>query len=367
MVKLVSSYINYTIAQYITEPINKLKDWLKPYESSIPISNIYFYEYYYKKTNSTEHLKNLPILSKLIEMYNKILIPDYKDKVYSPYVKSHYKKINIENMDNFLNIFNYVKDNTFLKKYIKNNISKSPLLSITQNTIDLLSSNDNIKVLKFLEKHPYLINWEILMKNPHPYAYKMFYPRCIIKDNFRNLLHNTNEKVGEIIKLCKISNNVSYKIFENSSLWAYEIISKTLAPNLSILEYDCLCDNPSEWAIKILTENQSKINWRLLSRNYMAKDLITNNLDKISWRVFCWSVGKYEKQWMIDILYKYPKNIDWITLNLFDKKFIIDLMEKYKKYINFDTITIRSSFFEKDISSNKYYKLFDKLLHKTMI
>jgi hypothetical protein len=61
MVKILSSYINFAIGQYIVEPKRTLKNWVKPYVQTEQLKDVgYIYynnintpDYYYLSSNNT--------------------------------------------------------------------------------------------------------------------------------------------------------------------------------------------------------------------------------------------------------------------------------------------------------------------------
>ncbi len=77
-----------------------------------------------------------------------------------------------------------------------------------------------------------------------------------------------------------------------------------------------LSANPAPYAIKLLKENQDKINWKWLSfnPNDEAIELLNSNLNrnnKINWAF----LSANPNPEAIKLLKKYPKNIDWWNLS----------------------------------------------------
>jgi len=142
---------------------------------------------------------------------------------------------------------------------------------------DGISLNPNPLVIKYLRENPKLINWTFLSSNP-------------------NAIGLLNENKNKINWKNLSMNNCAYKLLmENKDKidWINicyndnpKIISDIIANNLNkCISWVVLSKNSTDEAVKLLMNNQDKINFEFLSLNSNDKvfELIINNLDKIDY------------------------------------------------------------------------------------
>jgi len=224
MVKLLTPNINYTIAQYIIEPIKTLKKWIKPF---VKIDELNNYEYVYCR---------------------------FPDKI---------------------NWFNLPKNNTLITKVILGNKIDEHLFTLSVNSSrwaykkqkehankiiwSWLSLNTNKWAYKTLRKRPHIIDWSYLSLNSSNWAYKML-KNNLNKINWLYLSENPNNLIQNIFKIVSEKIDWSY-LSANSSKWAYNLLKK----NLDKINFAKLSENPSKWAYKLLKNNQNKIDWNSFS------------------------------------------------------------------------------------------------------
>ena len=253
--KLMTSYINYTIGQYIIEPIKrKLKKWIRPYlKIKININDLIHEN---PKFSLCYHKSSLELIFK-----------KYPDKIYWGVLSKAKSK------------WSY--------RLLKNNINK--------------------------------IHWDVLCKSPTKYA------REIIKENM---------------------NKTCYYLLENPSKWAYKLtLTKSYNVKTVVKYWYYMSANSSNRAIKLLQDNQDKIDWVELCMNSNKKiiDILNKNINKMD---YFWILYLNQSAW----IYNFWKN----NMNIIKNKSLnAGNIINHRFYVNDDT--------------RKYYKLFDIILHKKLM
>ena len=249
MVKILSSYINFAIGQYIVEPKKTLKNWVKPYVQTDQLKDPGYIYYNNIDTPDDCYLSsNNSITAKVILKKDPSKIE--WDNISENTSKWAYKLLKPDKIN-----WRYLSGNPskWAYKLLKNNLDKisSYWLSINPSewafrllkpeNIDwaALSVNKSKWALKLLESNPDKINWKNISMNPS--AYKLL----------EQLLAKP-------------------KVLEGSLF---------LEPNKVDLYY--LSENPSKWAYKILKDMPSEIYWIGLSKNpYILKSIKNNKCYK---------------------------------------------------------------------------------------
>jgi hypothetical protein len=96
----------------------------------------------------------------------------------------------------------------------------------------------------------------------------------------------------------------------------------------SKLDWKYLSENPN--AIELLTKNQDKIDWKLLSLNPDAIELLKQNPDKINWKRLSRNPNA------IELLTENPDKIDWSNLSANPNA--IELLEENLEKVDFDIL-----------------------------
>jgi len=219
MVKLVSSYINFTIANYIMEPIKTLKKWVKPYVKEIGfLSN---FEYIYCRNSDK-------IANSVISKSNTLIT-----------------KIILQNVPHKINWYKLSQNSShWAYRLLKNNPNK-----IFYNS---LSRNPSNWAYKLLKKNGTEIHYDDISRNPSLWAKKIFMNRPD-KTEFYSLSQNPSKWAYKLL-----NNNVNlYGLSQNIGDWACELLKK----NPEKIYWWYLSLNPSKWAYKFLKNNPCMINW----------------------------------------------------------------------------------------------------------
>jgi hypothetical protein len=187
-----------------------------------------------------------------------------------------------------------------------------------------LSSNTNDRAIELLEENIHEIEWQWLSENPNPKAIKLL---KLHEDEIHwdYLSLNPNPKVIELLRK---------QIDKEKKTPRHELVK--IADNKKI-DWKWLSGNPN--AIELLKENQEKINWELLSGNPNAIELLKEKIikenemskeyletlrsfNKINWDMLSGNPNA------IELLKDNPKKINWEKLcenpSIFEKEFIDD-------------------------------------------
>jgi len=187
--------------------------------------------------------------------------------------------------------------------YLSTNPNAIDLLKENQDKInwDLLHSNSNaIEILDYNEDK---INWCMLSSNINAihlikkriiYEYNLTFEEyiklknkvnwsAICKYPYINIVHILKERIQYEKNLSKNNyNKLEYnEIINWRNISANPNAIELLKENQDKIHWDILSSNPN--AIEILKNNQKYINWLRLSKNPNAIELLKNNKDKIYW------------------------------------------------------------------------------------
>jgi hypothetical protein len=230
---MLSSYINFTIGQYIIEPKKTLKKWTRPNVNMEVLSNL---EYAYVRNKIDKN-----ILSKTNTIMAKFILKNNPDKLNWRFL--------------------LLNSSTWANKLFKMNI------------IDWLwlSDNPNKRASKILKTRRDKINWYWLSRNPSNWAIK------ILKNNPKETSYswisgNPNKWAYKLLKNKKEHINWN-ALSRNPSQWVGKLIRK----NPDKINWDLISLNSSKWAYKMLKKNKDKINWTTFSSNpYLFRIIKTN-------------------------------------------------------------------------------------------
>lgn len=280
--KILTSYINYTIGQYIIEPKYKFVKWLKNT----------------KKYN--ENSKKYEIVDLAINMIiSKRNLSDKLNKIRNNYHEDLFFD-NLYFMVNRLIDIKKIWTNTVIKNFFSYYKTEENIEDAIQNAIQKNFSLRHINALGM----KYVVE-------------------CICL--------NKDKKVAPIIK--EHFEEISWRILSrNSADWAVDI----LLNNLNKVDYSDLSINSNDRIVDYLLKNQSLIDvvCILLNTNIKVRDYILKNIDNINWKIF----SKNRSKWALDIL---KKNINQPNINVyqlynnpFSKKVNKNFSNKY--YLDFD-------------------------------
>jgi hypothetical protein len=197
-----------------------------------------------------------------------------------------------------------------------------------------ISENPSNIALKILDENQDKINWITLSNNTNPNIFnliKKYY-------NFYNIeyFNNSYKKKPNIINwiiLLKFASSLIidyYKENENVILSQYTLFKKRSQIFYQNNIYTSLSSNPNAihlLANEVLEQNQDKIDWKELSSNPNAIELLKNNQDKINFR----ELYKNTNRDILKLFIKYDKNeinLEYFLTNVSALPFIKKYYEK---------------------------------------
>jgi hypothetical protein len=274
-----------------------------------------------------------------------------------------------------------------LQKYMCNDIAKNILKyaneyiiiqwlhSVLQYNVDALfelMKNKNIKNL--IDEHKrseYDIDKLI--------NYNKQYLNNLFKTYYHDICTIKNKKRRNYIEFTTFMNKIYIDSLSKNinavNCFKILIFSKTKSLRLKKCTYDWkyLSCNPNEAAIKLLKQNQNKINWFYLSRNPNAISLLETNQDKIDWpqlsrnpnAISLLETNQDKINWPQlsrnpNAIFLLEKNIDKIDWNcLSENPNAISLLEKNSDKINWIYLSRNNSIFHlfKQINETNINKL----------
>ena len=203
----------------------------------------------------------------------------------------------------------------------------------------------NPRAIDSLKANPKLIDWGLLCANTNPEAIELL-----------------KEKIEEEKKLSKKelenldqSKKIDWKLLsENPN--AIELLKE----NIKKINWNSLSKNPN--AIELIKANLSKINWDLLSGNPNAIELLEAKPTKINWFMLSKNPNAIELlkenfneiKWdklssnpnALELLKQYYDNIDWDYLSSNTDKEAIELLKRNIDKINWENLSINPSAIE---------------------
>jgi len=218
----------------------------------------------------------------------------------------------VEKYKTIFNIKYKLKDWIPPKKIVWEILSKNPnaieLLKKNPKKIDWGGLSKNPNAIELLKKNPKKIDWGGLSENPNPEAIELLKANL---DNidwiaWKSLSINPNPNLIELLKKTNL-NELDWRIL-SSNPYAIELLKE----NQDKIDWHYLSANPN--AIELLKANQNKIDWKWLSTNpsQYAIELLKENQDKINWK---W-LSKNPHPSAIKLLKANPDEIDWLYLSL---------------------------------------------------
>ena len=185
---------------------------------------------------------------------------------------------------------------------------------------EILSKNPN--AIELLKKNPKKIDWGGLSENPNPEAIELLKANL---DNidwiaWKSLSINPNPNLIELLKKTNL-NELDWRIL-SSNPYAIELLKE----NQDKIDWHYLSANPN--AIELLKANQNKIDWCGLSTNPYAIELLKENQDKIDWHYLSANPNA------IELLKANQNKIDWKWLSTNPSQYAIELLKENQDKIN---------------------------------
>lgn len=205
--------------------------------------------------------------------------------------------------------------------------------------------------------------WRNLSLNPAGWAGELLY-KNINKIDYFNICQNRSFWACKLLQICP-EKLFYYSLSCNSADWAIELLSKNCDLidmkmlhlnssewahkfikfcNFENYEYYILCENPSEWAGKIVKEHVAFMyeqfennyipieiaDWRNLSGNpsNWAGEIMREHFEEIVWFI----LSSNPSEWAREILLQYPDKIDWFWLHANKSKWAFELLEKKQNF-----------------------------------
>ena len=221
------------------------------------------------------------------------------------------KLINIQQnvFFDFRNKYNEI-DYEHVVRYINDNIYKINWTAI--------SAIEDEYIINYLIQNPQHIDWITFSYNNNLNAVSFMLKETNIKNiNWTWFSMNTN---NDAIKFLSVNlkyinwHTICYNINSN----ALEIIISKLKSssfNKDLLAWDILSLNPAAIDIFLTKKYSNKINWKYISANPNAFDILRNNQDKIDWKMIC----KNHNPYILNLLKIIPTSVirdelDWKNL-----------------------------------------------------
>jgi hypothetical protein len=246
------------------------------------------------------------------------------------------KNLNAANLSNSPYSIELLKEHPNLINWyiLSSNANAIEILTQNQDKIDWIALSGNINAIQLLNENKDKIYWNILSMNEN--AYKL------LKDN------------QDKIDWCNICIN------QNSLIIKDIIVPNITNPNIC---WSSLSQNDNDEAIKILFDNQDKIDWYYLSynNNDMIIPLLQKYPDNINWMNLCSNSNSNIIKSLISNDINNPK-IVWSVLiqNRCDEaiKLIINNQDKIDKYYLYNHTYIRNiNYYNYDDDYEDYFEL----------
>ena len=202
-----------------------------------------------------------------------------------------------------------------------------------------LSANEN--AIEILEKYKSHINWSALSLNKNAVHLLEI---NLDKINWNNLMQNegaTNLLKDYIEQNEEIENQEDFlrNLSKNKSKFAMEFIDMIIVENYGIDVIDAftkinISKNESVHAVNLMKKYPKLIDWKSISSNKGAMDIIKPNLQKIDISEFC----ENENEFFMFIIEKYKNyDMDWVYSVDWEKlsgnKYAMDLLITHMNYI----------------------------------
>ena len=169
----------------------------------------------------------------------------------------------------------------------------------------------------------------------------------VFKENINSSPKSIKNKIKSKISLNKLPDDLLTKIVEKyKSLFKVKHVLRDWIP-LNKLNWKYLSENPN--AIDLLKANKHKIVWEILSSNPTAIELLKANRNKINWDL----LSKNTNPKAIEMLKANREKINWDYLS--SNPNAIELLKDNPKKINWEKLCENPSIFEKEfIDDNSY-------------
>ena len=194
--------------------------------------------------------------------------------------------------------------------------------------LEWICKNPSQDVVEMLKENKRKINWGDLSENTNPDAINMILDKIELdNNNAKNmfdenyLYYSTDEEEEYRMNVCwgNIAANPSagkiIEAYEDEVYWRYassntnpNILSVLYRRHRSKIDWRDLSANPS--AMEILKENPSNIVWYVLSSNPSAIEYLKENPSESDWRELC----KNPNPKAIELLENKPDEIDWFHI-----------------------------------------------------
>lgn len=198
--------------------------------------------------------------------------------------------------------------------------------------IDTLCTNSHSRVTELLKEYDYIShqNWNSLcIFNPN--IIELLGKYCYRDMCFKQLSHNP----AAIDLLVKNKDKIDFKsLCSNKSFKIVELLQEYIDKHGECdINWKVLSSNP--YAIELLEKYKSHINWYTFSNNsQITTELIYKNIDKINFKQLSLNEGKH----IVPILEKYIDKLCWN--NLSENYNALDILEKNPKKVCLEYLAI---------------------------
>ena len=241
------------------------------------------------------------VINIILQHYWNIL--DYKKKVLLNWIDT--KRLHWDALSINQNAIDLLKENQnkINWEYLSTNPNAIDLLKNNQDKINWCFLHSNPNAIEILKHNQNKIDWCMLSSNINAidlikkritYEYKLTFEEYIKLKNkinwnsickypYVNVVHILKKRIQYEKKLSKSNyNKLEYnQIINWRNISANPNAIELLKENQDKIHWDILSSNPN--AIELLKNNQRYINWLRLSKNSNAIELLKNNKNKIYW------------------------------------------------------------------------------------
>lgn len=209
---------------------------------------------------------------------------------------------------------------TILDTYLQD-----PRLKFTGDDLFFLSSN--ARAVPYLQRHPDLIRWIPLSKNPealdlleaNPEKIEFMYLSSNSNPRAVALLRNNLERVDWNFLSMNPCNEALDLLLEHPDKIKYGWLTYNTNPRaidllrsqpVEQIHWSGLSGNPCNNALEILAENKTHIDWTLFCLHASTKEqfvFLRANLDRVDWRFLC----KNPSDHAVELLKEHPHRIQW--------------------------------------------------------
>ena len=197
---------------------------------------------------------------------------------------------------------------------------------------------------------------------------KMIYNKCKLRDwisikklNFRNLCINDNAL--KLLEQNQEKIDWNWLSFNSNDI-ALKLLKKQ---NQEKINWDSLSLNTNDIALKLLQQNPMKINWKYLAcnPNDIALKLLQQNPENIDWR----SLSENSNDMALKLLQDNPEKINWVWLSKNSNDNALKLLQQNPDKIDWDSLSRNPKIFERDyigMSQERTQIIYQELIEKSL-